>query len=279
MTTTLSRLLTTLERELAPLGVPWGLLALTASDRRQWTLTLRLGLVEATLTASPAELAPRLRSLLRSGQVPCPGCRTRSDLFTRPAPTWTCPCGVTGFLLTPATGEAPWDALLDRLAPLIPETVRDAVLALLEAEGAPEAWFTGVRTLTPLDTLLVTVAPDAAFRALPSLPSPLLLQLASFQLGYLASEGEEGSEETPPTWQREQDGWILRWHFAPSLTLTVFGEPRASGGWLTTSVTLSSWTGPLPSFATLEEAVAWLEARLEEAVTGGDRSPETSPET
>ncbi len=268
MTATLSRLLTTLERELALLGVPWALLALTASDRRQWTLTLRLGLVEATLTASPAELAPRLRSLLRSGQVPCPGCQTRYDLFTRPAPTWTCPCGVACFLLTPATGEAPWNALLNRLAPLIPEAVRDAVLALLEAEGMPEDWFTGVRTLTPLDTLLVTVAPDAAFRTLSSLPSPLLLQLASFQLGYLASEEEEGSEEPPPTWQREQDGWVLRWSFDPSFTLTMLGEPRVSDSWLTAPAILSSWTGPLPSFATPEEAAAWLEARLEEAVRG-----------
>ncbi len=47
----LQRILTTLERELSLLEVPWSLLELTAEDRRQWTVLLRIGQVEGVVSS------------------------------------------------------------------------------------------------------------------------------------------------------------------------------------------------------------------------------------
>lgn len=268
----IQRILTTLERELNPLGVSWSILALTAEDRRRWTMTLRIGRVDGvTITGSPAELAPQLRGVLRTGQLPCPACRTRQDLLTRSTPTWNCACGTTFYHCTWLEPEDPaWDTFLDRLEPLIPEDLRDSVLDLLEASSRPEEFFTGIWEGHPFDTTLYAVTQEVAFREIRAMPSRTVLKLASDRLGLR----QEPDETTPlPSWQSEREDWVLRWQVEPSLTLTVFGGLLTTGGWTRTPAAVLTWIDPIPGFASLDEAVRWLDARLQDALQGGPAGP------
>lgn len=102
------------------------------------------------------------------------------------------------------------------------------------------------------------------------MPPQTVLKLASDRLGLR----QELDETTPlPSWQSEQEDQVLRWQVEPSLTLTVTGGPLIIGGWTRTPAAILTWLDPLPGFASLDEAVRWLDARLQDALQGGPAGP------